>query len=216
MNRSKYIFFILALAYFGIAVGSALSFFMLNSNILLALSFSSLIISIEEAIRNTIVLLKLRNEYNYMLMSVSDNIQHRIDNNDKPQVPIDLYNYRRTIEDLITAKRADHPVEYNNMLRFSLLCRFSDVLFCFAIASFIIIPFIKHEIGISHFSQQITIFAFSIMCLNIALSDCQAGIMSGKMTFEQDKLAVMEFAFPGFYSDYMFKLEHFKKESKQK
>lgn len=208
MNKSRSIFFILGLAYIGIAIGSKLSLFEINNNILLGLSLSSLLISLGDITNNCCGLFIVHNDYNYILNIASEYLTRYINQGTRPMTYIDVYNVRKSVDELVTKKHALHPVEYKEKRVFKIMQAISKGFFVIAVTAFVVIPFVKQELDVWGFSQIITLFAFAFVCINVALTDRISEIGSNRMSFEFDKQVIIDNAFPGYLNDFYTRMQH--------
>ena len=208
MNKSKGIFYILGFAYIGIAIGSMLSFFDVNGNVLLGLSISSLLISLGDFSSNIRTLYIERNNLNYSLDLACDILTNYINAGKTPQTQIDVYNVKKSLDALKTQRKAIMPSDYENKKTISFLNITSKGLFFLSIPIFIVVPFVKQALSIEILSQTITLFAFTFMCINIAINERYSDINQTRLNFENDKLLIIENAYPGYIPAFYTRLQH--------
>lgn len=209
MSKSKYIFFILGMAYMGIAIGSMLSIFSIDNNVLLGLSVSSCLISIGELGSNIGSYYMCRNSFCYSLKYTSEYLNNRIENHTQPRTNVDVYNIKFGIDETLAGRKPSHPVDYERKKVFSVLRTVSQGLFIFGIVGFVLIPFANHEIDTQTASRIITIIAFAFMCLNIGVNDLLQETVSAKAAFDNDKVLIVDDAFSGFLNEYYNHLLHY-------
>lgn len=209
MTKSRFVFFILGIAYLGIAIGSLLSIFSINNNVLLGLSISSCLISVGELVNSIGSYFSCRNSFCYSLHYASDFLKNCIDNNVQPKTNVDTYNIKFGIDETLSGRKSCHPVEYDKKRIFPILRAASQGLFILGIVCFILIPFANHEINTQTASRIITIVAFAFMCLNIGVNDWTQETISAKMRFEYDKVVIIDDAFDGFTNGYYYHLQHY-------
>lgn len=211
MNKSKYVFLILACIYVGIAIGGLFSVITINSNVLLGLSFSSLFIALADAINNHSSIKMLTNDYNYSLQIASDYLQSRIDAGNVTVGNFDVCNIKCSIDALKDALKTKkipvHPNEFEKAKMFKYYNALSIGLFVIGIASFVVIPFSQARED-SSLSTYITISAFATMCLNIFCDDKKDEMQRDKQLFENDKVNLIAAIFPDFMFEYNNRTQH--------
>lgn len=209
MTKSRFMFFILGMVYMGIAIGSMLSIFTIDNNVLLGLSVSSCLISIGELVSNIGSYYMCRNSFCYSLKYTSDYLNNCIESHVQPRTNVDVYNIKLGIDETLAGRKPSHPVEFDKKKIFSVLRTVSQGLFIFGIVGFVLIPFANREINTQTASRIITIIAFAFMCLNIGVNDCVQETVSAKAAFDNDKVLIVDDAFSGFLNDYYYHLQHY-------
>lgn len=209
MTKSRFMFFVLGMAYMGIAIGSILSIFTIDNNVLLGLSVSSCLISIGELVSNIGSYFMCRNSFCYSLKYTSDYLNNRIESHVQPRTNVDVYNIKYGIDETLAGRKTSHPVEFDKKKVFSVLRTVSQGLFIFGIVGFVLIPFANREINTQTASRIITIIAFAFMCLNIGVNDRVQETVSAKANFDNDKVLIVDDAFSGFLNDYYYHLLHY-------
>lgn len=209
MTKSRFVFFILGIAYLGIAIGSLLSIFSINNNVLLGLSISSCLISAGELINSIGSYFSCRNSFYYSLHYASEFLKNCIEKQIQPKTNVDVYNIKFGVDETLSEHKSCHPVEYDKKRIFPILRTVSQGLFMLGIVCFIIIPFANHEINTQTASRIITIVAFAFMCLNIGVNDWIQETISAKTRFEYDRVVIIDDAFDGFTNGYYYHLQHY-------
>ena len=207
MTKSRHVFLIFSFIYIGIAIGGMFSLLTISDNVLLGLSISSLFISLADAINNYDSVKKWKNDYNFSLLLSSEYLQRKIDNGYSSIGNFDIYNIKYNIEVLMTKSNPIHPVEYAKKTRFKVLDIISTIFFTIGIASFIVVPFFKSEIGYN-ISRYITVLAFSFVCGNLFLCDIEKDIMQKNYSFMNDKQSLISAVFPEYMNEFAFRTQH--------
>ena len=209
--RSKYIFLIFACVYAGVAFGESCSIIIINSNVLLGLSFSSLFIALADVISNLRSIKVLTNDYNYSLHIASDYLQSKIDTGIVTAGNFDVCNIKCSIDalrdSLKTKKNPIHPNEFEKKKMLTFYNAFSAGFFVIGIASFLLIPLsqVKED---SSLSRCITLSAFAIICLNIFYNDEKEKLRIDKQLFENDKVSLIAAIFPDFMFEFNSRTQH--------
>lgn len=199
MNKSKMIFPVLSVTYLAVAVLAMCSAISINKNFLFGLSAASLFISLGDSLSSIKNIKLWNNDYNYLLSITSVFLEEKIKNGFTP-AGVDVLAIKSSIDSLITTPECIRPFEYQKTKKIKNFDEWSLTLFVIAIGCFIIIPFTSIDLISEKTSIYTTIFAFSVMCFNVFLSDHTNDIISARNAFGSDKQSLIQLLFP----DYLY------------
>lgn len=209
MNKSKYVFLILFIAYLGIGIGSRFGIIILSNNVLLGLSLSALFMAIGDAVDNIVKMCMWENDYRYTLYLTSKFLEQKIMAGLINNPSIDVNNLKENIDSLrrIT-KEPMHPTNYGKLFVFRCLEKISISCFVIGVSCFIVMPFLRWKVENDGISAMITIFAFSVMCINLFLNDVTNETLKDNAYFINDKQSVIQSVYIDYMAYYNEKMFH--------
>lgn len=203
MKKSSYVFIIMAVVYFLIAVSYLCGLITIHNSIVFGLSIAALLISISDIFSKIISCREVENEYqkmiDYTLVFIDDKIKHKqIDN-----PVVNIRNLRGSIEMRKKKKYISvHPLEYANNRLNKALNTISTMFFVIGISAFIITPFITEHEYMSSITPPITALAFAAMCFGIYIDDLIQRKQDEKNSLISDKHTIVQVVYPDFMPYY--------------
>ena len=208
MQRSKYIFVILAIIYSVIGICYFFDGLIISDNLLLALSVTALLISVSDVFSKIAEYCIQCNAYCASLKITIDFLDTKTSVGNNNTI-IDFVNVKKSLIDLQRKKyKFISPDEYERTKLIKGLRYISIVLFVLGMASFIAIPFMKDSIASTKISSIITIFAFSSMALSMFFDELLISKQADQERLLNDKHSIIFCSFSDFHSYFQTQLFH--------
>ena len=145
MKKSKFVFIIMAVIYFAVAIADGFGWLIITNNILLGLSLSALFSSISDIFANFVWRNALTNEFAFMIQITSDFLSEKIAQNVYSSI-INIRNVKLDVESMSnTYQTAVHPSDYHKLKRNTVINTISMGCFILSIAAFILFPTILNS-----------------------------------------------------------------------
>lgn len=199
MKKSRFIFLIIACIYLVVAGLTFLGIITVTDSILLGLSVAALLMSLSDIFEGWCFYRATRNELRFICFFTSNVLKEMISceaniNNNL----ISVGNVKKNVEQLVSNYESGiHPSEYltNKMNLF--LHTVSILCFVLSMAVFLSTPFLP-SMPVKGISIVLTLLAFSMMCLNLFVSECVAEISEKRNNFFNNTQIIIEAVYPGF------------------
>ncbi|MCM1411476.1 MAG: hypothetical protein NC305_13140 [Lachnospiraceae bacterium] len=199
MKKSKNMFLILAILYVFIVVFDICNFLVISENVLVGLSFSAFLMSLGDVYNNWGTYRFVRNELRYICL-ITTNIlrEHISDGNIGSYSGVNINNLVTNIKLLENNyKLGIHPSSYYARKTNRVLHIISALCFVLAITVFVLTPFFSATFD-RQISVSITLLAFSIMCLNIFITERIDECMEKRNNFMNNTQIIVNSVVPDF------------------
>lgn len=199
MKKSHFVFLIMACVYLAIAVLSFAEIIVVSDNILLGLSIAALLMSLSDIFEGCYLYKAGRNELRFICLFTSNVLKERISfganlNNNL----VSIGNVKKNVEQFVSHYELGvHPSEYWKNKKNYILHKISVLCFVLSIAGFLSTPFLP-SVSVKGVSMLLTLLAFSVMCLNLFVSECVSEISEKRNSFFNNTQIIIEAICPGF------------------
>ena len=208
MKKSSYVFIIMAVVYFAIAISGGAGWLTIPDNILLGLSLSALFSAISDILYNIGWKSTVRNNWDYTIRVAVEFLTEKQANNTLIANPnINIVGVRQAIKEMSNNyQNARHPVDYDKKRFITIMKVGSQISFIISIAFFICSPFLSLPFN-SSFSSIVTLVAFSAMCFNLYLVEAISEIINKRNDFLNKEQLIIQIAYPDFFNYFNVRLQ---------
>lgn len=201
MSKAKLIFLILAVGYIFIGVLSLIGVVDVSNIVLLGLSLSAFFTSLSDTLNQWIICGSQKNHMFYIAKFSVKFINNRLETGAQQfSNSISIRNVKKNIENQNPRfEKSTHPNIYAEKVRIKFLTILTYVFYVLSVVSFIIPPFIKGDFAIlDKVSIFIAICAFSVMCLNMFLSELNSDLSKKIFDFFNYTQPIVNSVYPDF------------------
>lgn len=199
MKKSHFIFLIMACVYFAISLLSFTEIIVVLDNILLGLSMTALLMSLSEIYEGWLLYRVGRNELRFICLFTSNFLKGMISSRANIHNNlVSVGNVKKNVEQFVSHYELGvHPSEYCKNKRNHFLHNISVLFFVLSIAVFLSTPFLP-PFSARAGSMFLTLLAFSMMSLNLFVSECVSEISEKRNSFFNNTQIIIEAIYPGF------------------
>lgn len=207
MKKSKFVFIIMAVIYFAVAIADGFGWLTITNNILLGLSLSALFSSISDIFANFVWKNALANEFAFMTQITSDFLSEKITQNVYSSI-INIRNVKLGVENMSNkCQTAVHPSDYHKLKRNTVINTISMGCFILSIAAFILFPFFP-PINLPTISMILTLMAFAAMCFNLYMGETISELVEEKNSFMNNTHVLIQIAYPDFSDSFNLQMNY--------
>lgn len=199
MKKSHFVFLIMTCVYFAVAVLSFVEIIVVSDSILLGLSMAALFMSLSEIFEGCHFYKAGKNELRFICLFASNFLKGMISsgahvNNNL----VSVGNVKKNVEQFVSHYELGvHPSEYWKNKKNYFLHNISVLCFVLSITGFLSTPFLPPVLAKGG-SMFLTLLAFSMMCLNLFVSECVSEISEKRNSFFNNTQIIIEAICPGF------------------
>ena len=201
MSKSKFLFLVLAVGYIFIGVLSLIGVVDVSNIVLLGLSLSAFFTSLSDTLNQWIMCGSQKNHMSYIAKFSVKFINNRLETGAQQfSNSISIRNVKKNIEiQNPRFEKSFHPSVFAEKTRIRILTILTYVFYVLSVISFILPPFVKANYAIlDRISIFIAILAFSVMCLNMFLSELNSDLSKKVFDFFNYTQPIVNSVYPDF------------------
>lgn len=199
MKKSHFVFLIMSCVYLAVAVLSFTEIIVVSDNILLGLSMAALLMSLSEIFEGWLFYRVGKNELRFICLFTANVLKEMISSGSNVNNNlVSVGNMKKNVEQFVSHYELGvHPSEYLKNKKNHFLQNTSVLCFVLSITVFLSTPFLP-PISAKRGSMFLTLLAFSVMCLNLFVSECVSEIGEKRNSFFNNTQIIIETIYPGF------------------
>lgn len=201
MSKAKLIFLVLAFGYISIGFLSLIGVIEVSNIILLGLSLSAFFTSLSDTFNQWIMFISQKNHMSYIAKCSVKFINNRLEIGAQQfSNSINIRNVKKNIENQNHHfEKSAHPSVFAEKTRIRILTILTYAFYVLSVISFILSPFVKANYAIlDRISIFIAILAFSVMCLNMFLSELNSDLSKKIFDFFNYTQPIVNSVYPDF------------------
>lgn len=212
MKKSQYVFLILFIGYCFISVLNWKGILIIDNKILVGLSASALFMGLSDCFDSLTNWLIGKNNMGYIvrytIKFIDDKLNaHIVGSNTN----VNIRNVKKNLE-LMNRKymQAEHPSEFVNNTKITILYRMANIFFILSIFVFVMTPFLDIDnIVTDKLAVTITLIAFSVMCLNLFLSEIANEWVNKQCDFNNKDSIIINSVFNDYSTSLVWHLNYY-------